>query len=124
MAEKLTGVVFVIIALLVGVAWTLGLAFLIWYRNQDVILQEWLFHWEKIEIGFISIPVLPLIALIWIPIYLLVILVAVIFGWVGISLIRTPAIEEIDIEELEKEIEEEAKRIEEEEAKKAESGAE
>ena len=82
---------------------------LLFYGNKYMYKFHWL--WD-------ILPVLPLIWLIWIPIILSVALVCLILGWIGISLIRTPSLEEIDIEELQREIEEEAKKIEEEETKK------
>ena len=103
MSEKVWGALFIIVALVAFCIWTLGTVSLILHGESAM------YSWQTL---FNLIPVPPVIYLIWIPVYLAVLLVAVIFGWVGISLVRTPSLEEIDVEELEKEIEEEAKKIE------------
>lgn len=106
MGEKTYGVVFIIIALLTGIIWALGMIALIVYWGE----------FDKVFLGWTNlgpIPIPPLIVLTWLPAFLAVILVDVILAWVGIALVRTPSLEEIDVEELEKEIEEEAKKLEE-----------
>ncbi len=108
MSEKVWGVLFVGIAIIAFIMWTLVSIALLQGAND-------LFAPATINLIVIEVPtVLPLIAFLWIPIYVAVILFAIIFGWVGMALLRTPSLEEIDVEELEKEIEEEAKKIEEE----------
>lgn len=112
MSEKVWGIIFIVIAAAAFIAWTLALIALLQGAQN-------LFEPATIDLIIVKIStILPLIAFIWIPIYIAVLLFSIIFGWVGFALLRTPSIEEIDVEELEKEIEEEAKRIEEEARKK------
>ncbi len=52
------------------------------------------------------IPVPPLYWLIFLPILLLILVGGAIFAWIGWALIQTPSPEEINIEEIEKQLEE------------------
>ncbi len=106
MGEKLYGAIFILIALVTSIIWILGTVALLVVDDINNLFYS---GTKLLDV----IPVPPLIYLMWIPILLAVLLVAVIFGWVGIALVRTPSLEEIDVEELEREIEEEAKKLEE-----------
>lgn len=111
--EKFWGTTFIIIAILIGCVWTLGLIALIVAWFTDIALETLLFEGAKIWI----IPVPPLIWLLYFPIWIAVVLVGLILGWVGVSLIKTPPLEEVNVEELEKEIEKEVEKIKSEEKK-------
>ena len=100
--EKLYGSIMIILALVICAFWTIGLIGLLAY-GPEVLTKG-----ATLPLG---IPCPPLIYLIYFPIWIGILIVALLLGWVGVALIRTPPIEQIDVESLEKEIEEEAKRI-------------
>lgn len=73
-----------------------------------------------------GIPIPPLYWLIMLPLFLVLLVGGVIFGWIGLALIQSPEPSEINIEEIEKELEElekeeEEKKEEKEEEEKEES---
>ena len=115
MGEKAWGVLFIIIAVILAGTWICAGVALAIYQEAA------LFSWTTL---FNIIPFPPVIWLMWFIMFIALLLVSIIFGWVGVSLIKTPSLEEIDVEELEKEIEEEAKKIEEEIKKEGEESKE
>ncbi len=112
MGEKAWGALFILIAIILIGTWICsGIAL---YTYGENALLEW-------TMLFGALPFPPILWLMWFVLLVAILLVSIIFGWVGVSLIKTPSLEEIDVEELEKEIEEEAKKIEE-EIKREEEG--
>ncbi|MCR8433583.1 MAG: hypothetical protein NDP13_04900 [Crenarchaeota archaeon] len=111
--EKFWGTTFILVAILISCVWTVGLIGLVAAWFYKISLEELLFSGTKIWI--IQVP--PLIWLLYLPIWVAVVLVGLILGWVGVSLIKTPPLEEVNVEELEKEIEKEAEKLKSEEQK-------
>ncbi|GEM_PF-4104257 len=111
MSEKVWGAGFILLAIILAITWMLGFIALIAITIGGGDLQQLMFSGTNLW----GIPIPPLIWLCYFPIWIAVMLVAIILGWVGVSLIRTPSLEEIDVEELEKEIEKEVEKIKEEE---------
>lgn len=98
-SEKTIGSVFVIIGLFALIYLSiLGTLALILY-NTTAINQ----NTKILDI----IPMPPLIWIIWFAVALAIAIISLILIWVGVSLIKTPSLEEIDVEELEKEVEKE-----------------
>jgi len=116
MSEKVWGGLFIIIAIILGFFWILGFIALLVAKDLNALFFNGTNLW--------GIPVPPLIWLCFFPVLIAVLLVAVILGWVGTSLLRTPSLEEIDVEELEKEIEKEVEKIKKEEEEKEEKSGE
>lgn len=66
---------------------------------ESIFLGEWKFLW-----GFFPMP--PLYWAIVIPLYASLLIISVIFGWIGSALIKSPSPPEISAEEIEEELEE------------------
>ena len=106
-SEKTVGGVFVIIGIIVVAI------FIIWGLLPFIVpSQVYMLKPGEMTIFNSKIWVPPLYWLLFIPIFLAVLLLCLILIWIGATLIRLPAPEEIDIEKLEKELEKELKEEE------------
>ncbi|MHA1589398.1 MAG: hypothetical protein ACTSVA_02190 [Candidatus Njordarchaeales archaeon] len=106
--EKILGAVFMLVSIIVMILYILwGILAPIF---GEINLTKWSMLWN-------TIPVPPLYWVLFLPILALVLLGGVIFTWIGWALVQTPSPEEINVEEIEKQLEE----LEKEEEKKESS---
>ncbi len=73
--------------------------------------------WSSLNTPFGNIPVPPLYWLLFLPILAVILMGGAILSWIGWALIQTPSPEEINVEEIEKQLEELEKEEEEKEEK-------
>ena len=111
-SEKVVGSVFVIFSVIVAII------YIVWGILPFIFGKPEMFSATYMEIAGAKIYVPPLYWLLFIPIFFAIFLLCFILGWIGLTLIRLPAPEKIDIEKLEKELEEELKEEEKKEEKK------
>ena len=104
-SEKVLGGIFIfgsIVVMILYILWGVIAPFMLGKYN----LTGWEMLWK-------IIPVPPLYWLIFIPILSVIIIGGIILAWIGWALIQTPSPEEINIEEIEKQLEEIEKEEEE-----------
>jgi len=113
-SEKALGVLFIIGSIIVMAL------YIVWGLIAPILNPEInLMSGGNLETPIGSIPVPPLYWLLFLPILAVIIIGGAILSWIGWALIQTPSPEEINIEEIEKQLEELEK--EEEEEKKEET---
>ena len=111
-SEKVLGSLFFIIGIIALIYLSILGTIALWLNNNAI--NNWTYIW--------LIPMPPLIWIIWLSVAFAIAIISVILIWVGHSLIKTPSLEEIDVEELEKEVEKElAKQSETTESKEQQS---
>ncbi len=113
-SEKAVGWGLIIVALGIFVL------YLLWGLVAVALGAKNLFESTTVNFFGFDLYVPPLYWLLFVPIFALIIILAIGLFWIGHALITTPPVEEIKIEEIEKELEEEEKKAEE-EAKKEET---
>ena len=105
-SEKVLGILFI------GGSIFVMLLYIIWGLIAPLTGHVDMMNWGSIWI----IPVPPLYWLIFLPILAVILMGGAILSWIGWALIQTPSPEEINIEEIEKELEELEKEEEKKEA--------
>ena len=115
-SEKTLGALFIIGSIIVMIL------YIIWGLIAPLTSPTDMMSWRTLSTPFGEIPVPPLYWLLFLPILAVILMGGAILSWIGWALIQTPSPEEIDIEEIEKQLEELEK--EEEEKEEAEAPAE
>ncbi|MEX2689134.1 MAG: hypothetical protein Q6351_002270 [Candidatus Njordarchaeum guaymaensis] len=111
-SEKAVGILFLTVAI-VAIA-----LYSVWGLIAPLYGIQSMFNWSSLW----GLPVPPLYWLLFLPILLAIVVGGIIFAWIGVALIQSPAPSEIDVEEIERQLEEieseeEAKEKKEEEIK-------
>lgn len=114
-SEKALGALFIIGSIIVMIL------YIIWGLIAPFIAVTDIMSWSSLSTPFGVIPIPPLYWLLFLPILAVILMGGLILSWIGWALIQTPSPEEINVEEIEKQLEELEK--EEGEEKKEEEGA-
>jgi len=109
-SEKLLGVLFIVGSIIVMIL------YLVWGLIAPFLTVTDIMSWSSLTTPFGEIPVPPLYWLLFLPILAVILMGGAILSWIGWALIQTPSPEEINVEEIEKQLEELEKEEEEKEA--------
>ena len=80
--------------------------YIIWGLIAPFLTTTDMMSWSSLATPFGVIPVPPLYWLLFLPILAVILLGGAILAWIGWALIQTPSPEEINVEEIEKQLEE------------------